>query len=90
MKRFLHLIVAIICLYFSVWGQEAVTAFNADVVGPRPATAQMRRFESPQPSLATGAVRFPVDIFSVNADGVVLPLRLCYSTQGVKADSCHL
>ena len=72
------------------WGQEAVTAFNADVVGPRPATAQFRRFETPQPSLATGAVRFPVDLFTASADWVRIPMSLCYSTQGIKADSCHL
>lgn len=84
MRRIVAVVLGCVCCVAGASGQEAVTVLGGDVVGPLPATAQFGRFEGPVPSLATGAVNFPVDLYRIETDEVAIPISLCYNTQGVR------
>lgn len=84
MGKAISLIAALLLPCASSFGQDAITPLNEDIIGPQPASNQYKRFETPQPTLSTGTVNFPVNLYTVSAGEVVIPISLCYKTQGIK------
>ena len=84
MGKAVSLIAALLLSCASSFGQDAITPLNEDIIGPQPASNQYKRFETPQPTLSTGTVNFPVNLYTVSAGEVVIPISLCYKTQGIK------
>ena len=84
MGKAVSLIAAVLLSCASSFGQDAITPLNEDIIGPQPASNQYKRFETPQPALSTGTVNFPVNLYTVSAGEVVIPISLCYKTQGIK------
>lgn len=64
--------------------QDCITAFNRDVIEPAPQSAQLRKYDSPQPDLATGAVNVSIPLFDIKYRGLTIPFELNYTTSGIK------
>lgn len=80
------LVLLIMCwLVLSVLqAQDCITAFNRDVIEAAPQSVQLRRYDSPQPDLATGEVNVSIPLFDIEYRGLTIPFELNYSTSGMK------
>ena len=51
-----------------------------------PRAAQLRRVMMPTPGLLTGAVEFEIPVYTIEAEGVSIPVALKYRSNGIKVD----
>ena len=57
---------------------------TSEIITPTPSSAQQIRYQSPQPSLATGAVNLSIPLYTIEAEGLSIPFSLSYHTSGIK------
>lgn len=74
---------ALLLLCTRLGAQTGGTLVNT-VIPPSPTSAAFRQFAGYTPSLATGTVNVPVDLYNVQAGDFNIPLSLQYYTQGIK------
>ena len=55
-----------------------------EIIPPSPSSAQQMRYQSPQPSLATGAVNLSIPLYTLEVEGVAIPFTMTYHTSGIK------
>ncbi|MDE5567372.1 MAG: hypothetical protein K2J12_02910, partial [Muribaculaceae bacterium] len=55
-----------------------------EIIPPSPSSAQQMRYQSPQPSLATGAVNLTIPVYTLEVEGVSIPFTMTYHTSGIK------
>lgn len=86
MKKRIHYL--IIALIISVAYQASLSAqigpIKNTVIPPSPTSAVFRQFTGYTPSLATGSVNIPIDLYNINVGDFNLPISLQYYTSGIK------
>lgn len=55
-----------------------------EIIAPAPSSATQIRYQSPQPSLATGAIDLSVPLYTLEVEGLSIPFILNYHTSGIK------
>ncbi len=55
-----------------------------EIIPPSPSSAQQIRYQSPQPSLATGAVNLSIPLYTLDVEGLSIPFTMSYQTSGIK------
>lgn len=91
MKK-LFLIFLILALEsFFIYSQDNVGALNVpwpdrQVWPESPRAAQLRQVMMPTPGLLTGAVEFEIPIYTIETEGVSIPISLKYRSNGIKVD----
>lgn len=91
MKK-LFLIFLILALEsFFIYSQDNAGALNVpwpdrQVWPESPRAAQLRQVMMPTPGLLTGAVEFEIPIYTIEAEGVSIPISLKYRSNGIKVD----
>lgn len=65
-------------------GDNMIYPQTNDIIPPSPTSATQIRYQSPQPSLATGTVHFSVPLYSLECEGAVIPFSMVYHTSGIK------
>lgn len=53
-------------------------------IEPFPQSSVFKRYTAPQPSLATGSVNIPIELYELNFRELRIPFTLRYNTQGIK------
>ena len=73
------------CLYaITVHCQEMIVANDSQVIPPAPSTYIFKRYMGQQPALATGSVNITIPIYTIQANGLSIPVTMRYNTSGIK------
>lgn len=85
-KVFLCLVAAIAIWVCSAGttAQQMISVNDDQVTHPAPTTAIFKRYMGEQPSLATGSVNVNVPIYTIECQGLKIPLTMRYNTSGIK------
>lgn len=92
MKRLTLFLLVFISLSMSAVAQEGgegslnIPWPDRQVWPESPRAAQLRQVMMPSPGLLTGAVEFEIPIYTIEAEGVSLPISLKYRSNGIKVD----
>lgn len=92
MKRLTLFLLVFISLSMSALAQEGgegslnIPWPDRQVWPESPRAAQLRQVMMPTPGLLTGAVEFEVPIYTIEAEGVSIPISLKYRSNGIKVD----
>ena len=92
MKRLYLFLLIFIALSISAVAQESgegslnIPWPDRQVWPESPRAAQLRQVMMPSPGLLTGAVEFEIPIYTIEAEGVSLPISLKYRSNGIKVD----
>lgn len=92
MKRLYLFLLVFISLSMSALAQEGgegslnIPWPDRQVWPESPRAAQLRQVMMPSPGLLTGAVEFEIPIYTIEAEGVSLPISLKYRSNGIKVD----
>ena len=92
MKRLSLFLLVFISLSMSALAQEGgegslnIPWPDRQVWPESPRAAQLRQVMMPSPGLLTGAVEFEIPIYTIEAEGVSLPISLKYRSNGIKVD----
>ena len=63
---------------------ENVLDFYQGIVPPSPTSSSFRNYEGTQPSLATGAAKVSIPLYTLSYRGVEIPFSLSYLSNGIK------
>ena len=81
-KKISSLLIALLsCTGFQA--QNSAPLINT-MIPPSPSSAAFRQFAGYTPSLATGTVNVPIDLYNVQVGDFSLPISMQYYTQGIK------
>lgn len=84
-KKIYHLIIIlIITVAYQANLSAQIGPIKNTVIPPSPTSAVFRQFTGYTPSLATGSVDIPIDLYNVNVGDFNLPISLQYYTSGIK------
>ena len=90
MKRPLSIIILWLCCIIAAFSQDssipAIPWPDRQVWPESPRAAQLRRVMVPTPGLLTGAVEFEIPVYTIEAEGVSIPVALKYRSNGIKVD----
>ncbi len=79
----LFLAACAICLS-AVAQEESSVDFDKNILLPFPSSTAFKQYATPQPSLSTGTVNVPIELYRLKYRELEIPFTLQYSTQGVK------
>lgn len=67
---------------------DIISHLNLDkkVIGPPPTVSAINRYEDVPVNLSTGAISISIPIFTINYKGLVMPISLNYSNNGIKVN----
>ncbi len=81
---FLSAVLAAVGAVAQTSSELMISPQTSEIITPTPTSAQHIRYQSPQPSLATGAVNLSVPLYTIEAEGLSIPFTLSYHTSGIK------
>ena len=81
---FLSAVLAAVGAVAQTSSELMISPQTSEIITPTPTSAQQIRYQSPQPSLATGAVNLSIPLYTIEAEGLSIPFTLSYHTSGIK------
>ncbi len=81
---FLSAVLAAVGAVAQTSSELMISPQTSEIITPTPTSAQQIHYQSPQPSLATGAVNLSVPLYTIEAEGLSIPFTLSYHTSGIK------
>ncbi len=83
----LKIVLLLLSIPYIVQGQKQYLGDIVNqVVSPTPALTEMQRYGSFPVSHANGAVQIEIPLYTIECDGVTVPISISYNSTGVKVD----
>ena len=83
-KQKLTLLMAVIVGATAVNAEIPITTLNKDVIPPSPSSAVYKEYMGSRPSLSTGAMNIPIELYSLSCKNLSIPFSIVYHTNGIK------